>query len=74
MCLGYFIRRVVDNIINTPEVVHRFHDIIDGGVFGRDAERIGLEDIACLFLGQFAAFDMIGVVGKVNLMPYFSAN
>ena len=67
MCLGDFIRRVVDDIVDTTEVVHRFHDIIDGRVFGRDTKCIGLEDKACLLFGKFAAFDMIGVVGEINL-------
>ena len=67
MRLGDLIRRVVNDIIDTAEVVHRLHDIIDGGVLCRDAKCIGLEDIARLFFGQFAAFDMVGVVGQINL-------
>ena len=62
MRFGNLIRCMVDDIINTAEVVHRFHDIIDGSVFGRDSKRVGLVDVPRLFLGQFAAFYMVGVV------------
>ena len=67
MCLGNFIHRVINDIVDTTEVVHRFHDIIDGRVFGRNTKCVGLEDIASLLFGKFAAFDMVGAVGQIYL-------
>ena len=58
---------MVDDIVDAAEVVGGLHDVIHiDAVFG-DADRVGLEDIPGLLVGELAALDVVGVVGQVNL-------
>ena len=67
MRLGNLVRSVVDDIIDTTEMVHRLHNIVHRRVLRGDTECVGLEDIPRLFLCQSVAFDMVGVVCQINL-------
>ena len=60
---------MVDNIVDATEMIDRLHNIVDASVFGGDAESIGFEDITGLLFCQTASFDMVRVVGKINLCP-----
>ena len=73
MRLGDLVCCMIDDIIDTTEVIDCLHNIIYRGVLGCDAKRIGLEDVSRLLFGQFAAFDMVGVVGQVNLCTMVDA-
>lgn len=78
--LRQFIFGVVDDIVDTAEVVGGFYDVVhvDGLAFALalvvgETNRVGLEDIPCLVVSQFAALDMIGVVGQINLRAVVDA-
>ena len=73
MRLGNLVCGMVDDIIDATEVVDGLHDVINARVLRGDAQGVGLKDIACLLLGQAAAFDMVGVVGQVNLYAMINA-
>lgn len=63
----------VDDRVDAAEVVRGFEDIIHTQRFALDAHRVGLEDMARLVVGQPAAFDVIRVVGKVDLRAVVDA-
>ena len=44
-----------------------FHNIIDIYSICGNTNRVGFLNVPCLIMRQAAAFDMVGVVGKVNL-------
>ena len=58
---------MVNDIIHAAEMVHRLQNIINARVFSSNAQCVGLKDITRLFFCQAASFNMVGVVGKVNL-------
>ena len=58
---------MVDDIVNTTEVVDGFHDVVDAGVLRSAPQGARLKDVTGLLLGQSAALDMIGIVSQVNL-------
>ena len=71
---------MVDDVVDAAEVVGGLHDIVhvDGLAFALalavgEANRVGLEDIACLVVGQFAALDVVGVVRQINLCAVIDA-
>ena len=59
---------VLDDEVNTTEVVGRFDNVVhvDWFVF-QHADRIGFEDVARLVGGQAAALHVVGVVGQLHL-------
>ena len=64
---GQLFTAVLDDEVNTAEVVGRFDDVvhIDGFVF-QHADRVGFEDVSGLVGGQAAALDVVGVVGQLT--------
>ena len=58
---------VVDDEVDTTEMVHRFKDVIHVDGIGGDANGVGFIDIACLVVGQLATLDVVGVIGQINL-------
>ena len=58
---------MVDDEVNAAEVVDGFHDVVDAGALGGNAKSVGFKNIASLLLGQSGAFDMVGVVGQIDL-------
>ena len=62
VCFGDLVGGMLDDIINATEMVDGLHDIIDARIFRGDAQGVGLEDVARLFLGQATALNMIGIV------------
>ena len=58
---------MVNDVVNAPEVVGSLNDIIYVYGFISDAYGVGLEDVSRLLVGEFAALDVVGVVGEVNL-------
>ena len=58
---------MVDDIINATEVVDGLHNIVDARIFRGDAQGVGLENVACLVMGQSATLDVIGVIGQIDL-------
>ena len=59
--------RMVDDEVDAAEVVGGFYDVVHIYRLVRDADGVGFEDVACLLMGQAAPFDVVGVVGEVNL-------
>ena len=58
-----FIFCVVDDVVYTTEMVHSLHDIIYVDSLICNPNGIRLKDIPRLIVSQFAAFDMIGIIG-----------
>ena len=58
---------MVDDIVKASEVIHRLNDIIHINNPVANADGVRLKDMARLVMSQAAAFDMIGVIGQVNL-------
>ena len=65
--------RMVDDIVNTTEMVHRLHNIIHIDRIVSNANGVSLKDIACLVVGQTATLDMVGVIGQVDLRSMIDA-
>lgn len=63
----------VDNRVDAAKVVRGFEDIVHAQRFALDAHRVGLEDVAGLVVGQPAAFDVVRVVGEVDLRAVVDA-
>lgn len=65
---GQLFTAVLDDEVNTAEVVGCFDDVvhIDGFVF-QHADRVGFEDVSGLVGGQAAALDVVGIVGQLHL-------
>ena len=64
---------MVDDVVDAAEVVHRLNNIIHIHRLVSNADSVRLEDIACLVVCQTAAFDVIGVIGQVNLRAMIDA-
>ena len=73
MGFSYLVGGVVDDIVDAVKVVDSLNDIVDAGVLGGDAEGVGFEYIASLLFCKAAAFDVVGVVGKVYLCAVVDA-
>lgn len=71
--LGDTVGGVVNNIVNAAEVVYRLDNIVDSGILGGDTESVGLKNVACLLFGQAATFNVVGVIGEVNLRTVVDA-
>ena len=70
--LNQFFRKwiacLVDNQINTAEMVHRLYDIIHvHRLISSHTNGIRLEDVTCLVVRQAATLDMVRVIGQVYL-------
>ena len=65
---------MVDDIVKASEVIHRLNDIIHINNPVANADGVRLKDIARLVMSQTAAFDMIGVIGQVNLRTMIDAS
>ena len=65
--LGQPLLGTVDNEVDTAEMVRRLDNVVYTDAFALDADGIRLEGIARLFVRQSAAFDVVGVVGQVDL-------
>lgn len=63
----------VDNRVDAAKVVRGFENVIHAQRLAFDAHRVGLEDVARLVVGQPAAFDVIRVVGEVDLRAVVDA-
>ena len=59
VCLGELAQRVVDYVVNCPEMIRSLDDIIDIHSGIGNAYCIGFENISCLVVSQAAAFNMI---------------
>ena len=66
---GNFAVGVFDNVIDATKMIGRFDDVVDfdAVIFFEDADGVRLVDIAGLVLGETTAFDMIRVIGEVDL-------
>lgn len=65
---GQLFTAVLDDEVNTAEVVGRFDDVVhvDSFVF-QNADRVGFKDVSRLVCGQPAALDVVGIVGQLHL-------
>lgn len=63
----------VDNRVDAAEVVRGFENVIHAQRLAFDAYRVGFEDVAGLVVGQPAAFDVVRVVGEVDLRAVVDA-
>lgn len=71
---GKFLLCPVDDKVDASEVIGGFYDIIHIDALVRDADGVCLEDVPRLLMGKPAAFDVIGVVGKVDLGAVINAS
>ena len=71
--LGESLLSPVDDEVDAAEVIGRLDDVIDVDALVADADRVGLENISGLLMRQTAPFDMVGVVGEVDLGPVVDA-
>lgn len=58
---------MIDDKINTAEVVRRLDNVVHVQRLVLRAHGIGLEDIAGLVVGQSAALHVVGVIGQLDL-------
>ena len=58
---------VVDDVVDAAEVVGSLYDVIYIDAVFRDADRVGLEDVPGLLVGEPVALDVVGIVGQINL-------
>ena len=65
--LGQPLLGTVDNEVDTAEMVRRFDNVVYTDAFALDADGVRFEDIARLVVRQSAAFDVVGVVGQIDL-------
>ena len=57
----------IDDQINAPEVICRFHNIVNINRPGFNTDGIGFIDIPCLVVRQATPFHVIGIVGQFDL-------
>ena len=65
---------MINDVIDAPEVVGSLNDIIHVHIFVCDADCVGLEYISGLFVGELAAFDVVGVVCEIDLCAVVDAS
>jgi len=58
---------VVNDVVNTAEVVGGLHNVVHIDAVFRYANRVGFENVSGLLMGEPAALDVVGVLGQVNL-------
>ena len=61
------ILRMLYYIINTTEMIHRLHDVINIDRFIGNADGVRLIDVSGLLMRQEAPLYMIGIICKINL-------
>ena len=71
---AYSLCCMVYNIVDTTKMIDCFYDVIDRSTLGSYADGVGLEDVTCLFFCETTAFDMIGIVGQINLCAMIDAS
>ena len=64
----------VNDEVYAAEVVGGLNDVVHSDAFSFDADGVGLEDVARLVVSQAAAFDVVGVICKVNLGAMIDAS
>ena len=72
--LGKSLLCMIDDEIDTAEVVYSFKDIIHVNSVRGDTDGVGFIDITRLVVRQFAALDVVGVIGQVNLYAMVDAS
>lgn len=65
---------MVDDIVKASEMIHRLNDIIHINNPVANANGVRFKDKARLVVCQSATFDMIGVIGQVNLRTMIDAS
>ena len=71
---GQFLFSVVNDIVNALEMVNSLHHIVHIDCSVCNPDGVGFKDVARLVVSQFAAFNMIGIVGQVNLSAMIDAS
>ena len=71
--LGKSLLCMIDDEIDTAEVVYSFKDIIHVNSVRGDTDGVGFIDITRLVVRQFAALDVVGVIGQVYLYAMINA-
>lgn len=72
--LRQFVFGVVDDGVDAAEVVGGLHDVVHlEGLVLANPDRIGLEDVAGLLVGEPATLDVVGVIRQVNLRTVVDA-
>lgn len=71
---AYSLCCMVYDIVDTTKMIDCFYDVIDRSTLGSYADSVGLEDVTCLFFCETTAFDMIGIVGQINLCAMIDAS
>ena len=64
---------MVNDKIDTTEVVDRLKNIIHIHCLVSDTDGVCLKDITRLIMSQLTTFNMIGIVGQVNLSTMIDA-
>ena len=59
--------------VEAPEVVRRFDNVVYRRILAQQSYRLRFEYPTRLFLCQAAAFDVIGIVCKINLQAMVNA-
>lgn len=57
----------IDDHVDAAEVIGRLYYVVHIHCRVSDADGIGFKNIAGLVVGQTAAFDVVGIIGQVNL-------
>ena len=73
MRLGQLIRGMVNDIVNTAEMVDSLQNVVDARVLGGHPQRIRLKNEPGLLLGQPTPFNMVRIVSQVNLRAMINA-
>ena len=71
---AYSLCCMVYDIVDTTKMIDCFYDVIDRSTLGSYADGVGLEDVTCLFFCETIAFDMLGIVGQINLCAMIDAS
>ncbi len=74
MCLCYSVSCIINDVVDTAEVVDCLNNIVNAGVLCSDAEGVCLKDIASLLLGKAAALHVVGIVCEVYLSVVIDAS
>ncbi len=65
---------MINDVVDTAEVVDCLNNIVYAGVLCGDAEGVCLKDIASLLLGKAAALHVVGIVCEVYLRVVIDAS
>ena len=53
--------------VNAAKMVHRLHNIVNRKIVWQISNRFCLENPTGLFMGEATSFNMVGIIGEVNL-------